>query len=230
MGGHWARQTRRSHGQSHGQCLWLTLVDSYNCRVLRGRKITQKLAQEALHRIRESLKELRYIRVVNSANRVPLATPPRRLTWEDTGQDRHVGRSDNHTGNVYGSQLCASLRSIGLSRIKDAFRLFVRQAHTMRGVRITRNALTNAAHHTSRRRRFCGMHSTRDAAIPQCDWPSPPPLTLDGSIILVGSPGVPFFVDANCMRRRWPLAQDTATNPTPPELDIDPFGHGGGID
>ena len=227
----WAIYCQLKQGSNPGTAkIWPTLLDSYNCRVVRGRKITQKLAQEALHRIRESLKELRYIRVVNSANRVPLATPPRRLTWEDTGQDRHVGRSDNHTGNVYGSQLCASLRSIGLSRIKDAFRLFVRQAHTMRGVRITRNALTNAAHHTSRRRRFCGMHSTRDAAIPQCDWPSPPPLTLDGSIILVGSPGVPFFVDANCMRRRWPLAQDTATNPTPPELDIDPFGHGGGID
>ena len=166
-----------------------------------------------------------------------MATPPRRLTWEDTGQHRATDEGTVPTGfDACRSQLCDCLGKLVNLRVKAAFHVIARQVHCRSGVQTTRNALTNAIKVTHRRR--CVLPNDREIAIPQYDWAVPASLILDGSITLVGCPGVTFFVDANCASRQWRLGHthlDTshqhnfALRPTPPEVDYDPFGHGGGL-
>ena len=172
--------------------MWPLLTDSYNCRVVRCRRITRKQGQSAIDHIKNCVKEQKYIRVEGGKDRVPLASPPRRLTWEDTGRSRGTKNHITHEPRYeHAAQLCNVPRQITNRRVKVAYQIMAHGHRNVAAVRMTRNALTNALA-VSRKRR-CVLPNNREPAIPQCDWKLPSPLVIGGDTVLCGSPGVASF-------------------------------------
>ena len=234
--------------------IWPDIVQNYNCRVVRGRRITQNDAKKAIAQMRQGTKNQSSLEVTEekrtSANL--LATPPRPCTWADLGRSKSDVYTLTDAQVVQKAQLCNVLRAVALKRVRDALSSVICAGkhtsvadYTPWKPVVTVNALTGTLR-TTKRRAFVIPRGQN--AVTYEDWPRPAPLVLTSETVLVGSPSTLAFYDYNSELNSWLRSQADNTlarprcvvsvasnDPQEPWVETqddeaDPFGFGGGLD